>query len=50
MTEKEFFNSSKIQWAKKISFFHFSITFIVGIITGIIASVIVQYIFKFIGR
>ena len=43
--EKEFFNSSKIQWAKKISFFHFSITFIVGIITGVIASVIVEYIF-----
>lgn len=48
--EREFFNSSKIQWAKKISLFHFSITFIVGIIAGIIASIIVQYIFNFIGR
>jgi hypothetical protein len=43
--EKEFFDSSKIQWAKKISFLHFSITLIVGIIAGVIASVIVQYIF-----
>jgi hypothetical protein len=43
--EKEFFDSSKIQWAKKISIFHFSITFIVGIIAGVIASIIVQYLF-----
>jgi hypothetical protein len=43
--EKEFFDSSKIQWAKKISVFHFSITFIVGIIAGVIASIIVQYLF-----
>jgi len=48
--EKEFFDSSKIQWAKKISFFHFSITFIVGIIAGVIGSVIVQYIFNLIGK
>jgi hypothetical protein len=48
--EKEFFNSSKIQWAKKISFFHFSITFIVGIIAGVIGSIIVQYIFNFMGK
>jgi len=48
--EKEYFDSSKIQWAKKISFFHFSITFIVGIIAGVIGSVIVQYIFNFIGK
>jgi hypothetical protein len=32
--EKNFFDSSKIQWAKKISIFHFSVTFIVGIIQG----------------
>jgi hypothetical protein len=48
--EKEFFDSSKIQWAKKISLFHFSITFIVGIIAGVIGSVIVQYIFNLIGK
>jgi len=48
--EKEFFDSSKIQWAKKISFFHFSITFIVGIIAGVIGSVIVQYIFNLLGK
>ena len=44
--EKEFFDSSKIQWAKKLSFFHFSLSFIVGIITGIIGSAIVQYLFS----
>ncbi|MDR0302499.1 MAG: hypothetical protein LBI04_09350 [Treponema sp.] len=43
--EKEFFDSSKIQWAKKISLFHFSLSFVVGIITGIIGSAIVQYLF-----
>jgi len=48
--ENEFFNSSKIQWAKKLSFFHFSLSFIVGIITGVIGSALVQFfprIFKF---
>jgi len=52
--EKEYFDSSKIQWAKKTSFFHFSLSFIVGIITGIIGSTIVQYLiprlFKFLGK
>jgi len=43
--EKEFFDSSKIQWARRISFFHFSLSFFVGIIAGIIASAIVQYLF-----
>jgi hypothetical protein len=43
--EKEFFDSSKIQWAKKINIFHFSLSFIVGIITGVIGSVIVRYLF-----
>ena len=43
--ENEYFNSSKIQWAKMISFFRFLISFIIGIISGIIGSVIVQYIF-----
>jgi len=52
--EKDFFNPSKIQWAKRLSFFHFSVTLIIGIITGIIGSAIVQYLFpglfKFIGK
>jgi hypothetical protein len=43
--EKEFFDSTKLQWAKKINFFHDSRAFIVGIITGIIGSAIVQYLF-----
>ena len=43
--EKEFFDSSKIQWVKKLSFLHFSLSFIVGIITGVIGSVIVRHLF-----
>jgi hypothetical protein len=43
--EKEFFDSTKLQWAKKINFLHDSRAFIVGIITGIIGSAIVQYLF-----
>jgi len=43
--EKEFFDPAKIQWAKMLGFFHFSLVFIVGIITGIIGSAIVQYLF-----
>jgi len=52
--EKEFFDSAKLQWAKKINFLRDSRVFIVGIITGIIGSAIVQYlfpgIFKFLKR
>jgi len=52
--EKDFFDSTKLQWAKKINFLHDSRAFIVGIITGIIGSAIVQYlfpgIFKFLKR
>ena len=43
--EEEFFDPAKIQWAKMLGFFHFSLSFIVGIITGVIASAIVQYVF-----
>lgn len=43
--EKEFFDSSKMQWAKKLSFFRFSLSFVIGIITGLISSAIVQYLF-----
>jgi len=41
--EKDFFDSSKIQWAKKLSFLNFSLSFVVGIVTGVIGSVIVQF-------
>ena len=43
--EKEYFDPSKIQWAKKISFFHYSLTLIVGVVAGVIGSIIVQYLF-----
>jgi len=42
--EKEFFDPAKIQWAKKLNFLHYSISFIVGIITGVIGSAIAQYL------
>jgi hypothetical protein len=48
--ENEFFDSSKIQWAKNLSFLSFSLSFVVGIVTGVIGSAIVQFfprIFKF---
>jgi hypothetical protein len=56
--EKEFFDSAKLQWAKKINFLRdfrgLIIGIITGIITGIIGSTIVQYlfpdIFKFLRR
>jgi len=41
--ENEFFDSSKIQWAKNLSFLNFSLSFVVGIITGVIGSAIVQF-------
>jgi hypothetical protein len=43
--EKEHFDPSKIQWAKKIGVFHYIRTFIIGIVTGVIGSAIVQYLF-----
>jgi len=48
--ENEFFDPSKIQWAKNLSFLSFSLSFVVGIVTGVIGSAIVQFfprIFKF---
>jgi len=48
--EDEYFDQSKLQWAKKINFLHNARTFIVGIITGIIGSAIVQYLFPSIFR
>jgi hypothetical protein len=43
--EKEFFDPSKIQWAKKINFLYNLWTFIIGVVSGIIGSAIVQYLF-----
>ena len=52
--EKEFFDSTKLQWAKRINFLRDFRGFIIGIFTGIIGSAIVQYlfpgIFKFLKR
>ena len=52
--EEEFFDPVKIQRAKRANFFHFSLSFIVGIITGVIGSAIVQYLspslFKFLRK
>ena len=48
--EKEFFDSAKLQWAKKINFLRDARLYIVGIITGIIGSAIVQYLFPGIFR
>ena len=44
MTEQRFFDSTKIQWAQKQSFFRFSGTFVVGVVTGVLASIIVSFI------
>lgn len=42
--EQRFFDSTKIQWAQKQSFFRFSGTFVVGVVTGVLASIIVSFI------
>jgi hypothetical protein len=44
--EASYFDSTKLQWAKKQSFFHFYLEFIVGVITGIISSTVVSFIFQ----
>ena len=44
--EEKYFNSNKIEWAKRQSYFNFSGSFIIGIITGILASIIVWFITK----
>lgn len=44
--EDTYFNSKKIEWAKRQGYFNFSSSFITGIITGIIASIIVWYFTK----
>ena len=42
--EQRFFDSTKIQWAQKQSFFRFSGTFVVGVVMGVLASIIVSFI------
>lgn len=42
--EQRFFDSKKIQWAEKQSFFRFSGTFVIGVVTGVLASIIVSFI------
>lgn len=48
--EIKYFDSSKIQWAEKQSFFHFSANFWLGVLAGIISSIIATLIFSFIKR
>ena len=43
--ESDFFESPKLQWAKKLGIFHRIWKFIVGIIIGVIGSVIVRLLF-----
>ena len=45
--EKKYFDSEKIKWAEKQSFFHFNANFWLGVLSGIISSVIVTVIFSF---
>jgi hypothetical protein len=52
--ESEYFESPKIQWARRLGFFHRFWKIIIGIIVGVIGSAIVQYLFpslfRFLGR
>lgn len=43
--ENKYFDSEKIQWAEKQSFFHFNLNFFIGVLAGIISSVIVTLLF-----
>ena len=43
--ESEYFESTKVQWARRLGFFHRFKNFIIGVIAGVIGSVIVQYLF-----
>ena len=43
--EDEYFDPSKIQWAKKVNFLYDLKGFGIGVITGIIGSAVVQYLF-----
>lgn len=44
--ETKYFDSEKIKWAEKQSFFHFNANFWLGVLAGIISSVIVTLLFN----
>lgn len=43
--EDKFFNTEKLHWAEKQSFFHFNANFWLGVLAGIISSVVVTVLF-----
>lgn len=45
--EDKFFNTEKLHWAEKQSFFHFNANFWLGVLAGIISSVVVTVLFTF---
>lgn len=46
--EEKFFDSTKLHWAEKQSFFHFNVNFWLGVLAGIISSVAVTLLFDII--
>lgn len=44
--EDKFFNTEKLHWAEKQSFFHFNANFWLGVLAGIISSVVVTILFS----
>ena len=44
--EKKYFDSAKIKWAEKQSFFHFNANFWLGVLAGVISSAIVTFMFN----
>lgn len=44
--ESKYFDSAKIKWAEKQSFFHFNANFWLGVLAGVISSVAVTLLFQ----
>ncbi len=44
--EAKYFDSAKIKWAEKQSFFHFNANFWLGVLAGVISSVAVTLLFR----
>lgn len=44
--ETTYFDSAKIKWAERQSFFHFNANFWVGVLAGIVSSIIVTILFS----
>ena len=44
--EAKYFDSAKIKWAEKQSFFHFNANFWLGVLAGVISSVAVTLLFQ----